>query len=133
MELTFNTKGYIHKINFKPETAARLFRKVWDWAENFDRKIANDSNIKIETISINKEDNNPFAKNLIIRIQGTAYGLPIDEKVSFSINSVLYAKKPNKSFGEYLTERLVERFKEIEVTLNKQSFSIGKTLTAIAV
>lgn len=131
MDLIFNTKGYMGRRNFKPETAARLFRKVWDWAENFDRMISNDSNIKIDTVSIHKEDNNPFAENLIIKIQGTAYGLPIDEKVFFSINGILYPKKPEKHFDEHMSQQLIDRLKKIEASLNKKILSMNDTLIAL--
>lgn len=131
MEIVFDTTGYMGRRNFKPETAARLFRKVWDWSENFDRMIANNSNIKIKSVTIQKEDDNPFVENLTIRIQGTAYRLIVDEKIYFSINGILYPKKPDRNFDEQITQKLIERLKTIEESFNKDTLSMNETLLAL--
>lgn len=131
MKIIFDTTGYMFRKNFKPETSARLFKKLWDWAENFDRMIANDCYIKINTLSIKKEDGNPLNESLIITVEGTAYGLGLEEQMHFSINDILYPKRTKESFDERLTQCLVESFERIEVMLTKKSASINKTLAGL--
>ncbi len=132
MDIIFDTAGYMYRRNFKPETAARLFRKVWNWAQDFDRKIANDSYIKITAVSVKNEDSgDPFGKRLSITVQGMAYGLDLKEQMFFQINDILYPKKVNKSFDERLTQCLIESFERIEESLGKQASSINETLTGL--
>lgn len=132
MNIIFNATCYMNRGYFKPVTAARLFQKVWEWAENFERMTGNDPHIKIESITVEKKNDDVFNDFLIITIRGNAYGLDLEEEMHFHTKEILRPKKGKETFEEFLTKCLIEKFKRIQECLGAQHFSINKTLTEFA-